>query len=84
LLDYQFLAMVAVVLAVLTRGSLLPVVAVTAFVAVVLLACEAAGRWFRDRRRGPVDGGRPPEPLVPDPDLNQWLAAVERVLTSKD
>ncbi len=84
MLDYQFLAMVAVVLAILTRGSLLPVVAVTALVAVVLLACEAGGRWLRARRRRPVTGGGPPEPLVPDPDLTPWLAAVERVLTSKD
>ncbi len=80
MLDYQFLAMVAVVLAILTRGSLLPVVAVTAFVAVVLRACEAGGRWFRSRRPGGPAG----EPIVPDPDLGQWLAAVERVLTSKD
>ncbi len=84
MLDYQFLAMVAVVLAILTRGSLLPIVAVTAFVAAVLLACETAGRWLRSRRRRPVADGGPPEPLVPDPDLTRWLAAVERVLTSKD
>lgn len=83
MLDYQFLAMVAAVVAVLTRGSLLPVVVVTAFVAVVLAACEAGGRWWRTRRPRPADSAAP-EPVLPDADLAQWVSAVERVLASKD
>jgi hypothetical protein len=83
LLDYQFLAMVGVVVAILTRGSLLPVVAVTAFVALALAACEAGGRWWRARRPRPA-AGAVPEPFLPDADLAPWISVVERVLASRD
>jgi hypothetical protein len=73
--DYQFVAMVAVVLAILTRGSLLAVAVVTAFVALVLLGCDLV----LQRRRRPR-----PAPDLPDADLSQWIAAIERVLSTKD
>ena len=82
MLDYQFLGLVAVVLAVLTRGSMLPVVVVTAFIGVVLLACELAAKWFRNRRLRPA--GEAGAGSNPDGDLNRWMAAVERVLGSPD
>ena len=54
MVDYQFLGMVAVILAVVTRGSLLPVVAVTGLIAVVTLAYEAGTRWYRRRHPRPA------------------------------
>ena len=82
--DYQFLGMVAVVLAVVTRGSLLPVVVVTAFIGLVILGCEAAIRWYR--RRHPT----PPRRMHQAPagpsggELSRWMAAVERILGSPE
>jgi hypothetical protein len=83
MVDYQSLGLVAVGLAVLTRGSLLPVVAVTAFVALVLLACELSGRWYRNRRPRPA-GDASSAAGSPDGELNRWMSAVERVLGSTD
>jgi hypothetical protein len=83
MVDYQFLALVAVGLAVLTRGSLLPVVAVTAFVALVLLACELGARWYRNRRPRP-SGDASPAAGAADGELSRWMTAVERVLGSTD
>jgi hypothetical protein len=82
--DYQFVGMVAVVLAILTRGAVLPVVVVTAFVALVLLACDLGAKWLRGRRPGPAAGETAPQWGVPDADLGQWMAALERVLSSKN
>ena len=82
--DYQFVGMVAVVLAILTRGAVLPVVVVTAFVALVLLACDLGAKWLRGRRPRPPAGKSAPQPDLPDADLSQWMAAVERVLSSKN
>jgi len=82
--DYQFVGMVAVVLAILTRGALLPVVVVTAFVALVLLGCDLGARWWRGRRARPAAGETAPHPVVPDADLGQWMAALERVLNSRN
>ena len=79
--DYQFLGLVAVVLAVLTRGSVLPVVAVTAFIALVLLACELSAKWYRNRRPRPA-GDAGPATGASDGELNRWMTAVERVLRS--
>ena len=76
MVDYQFLGLVAVGVAVLTGGALLPVVAVTAFVALVLLAGELWARWYRNRRPRPAG--------TPDGELNRWMSAVERVLGSTD
>jgi hypothetical protein len=82
-LDYQFLGLVAVVLAVLTRGSVLPVVAVTAFIALVLFACELSVKWYRNRCPRPA-GGAASGSGASDGELNRWMTAVERVLGSTD
>jgi hypothetical protein len=83
MLDYQFLGLVALVLAVLTRGSLLPVVVVTAFIALVLLACELSAKWYRSRRSRPAgDVGAGAD--APDGELNRWMPVAERVLGSTD
>ena len=83
MVDYQFLGLVAVGVAVLTRGALLPVVAVTAFVALVLLGCELGARWYRNRRPRPA-GDASSAAETPDGELNRWMTAVERVLGSAD
>jgi hypothetical protein len=53
-------------------------------VAVVLLACDLGDKWLRGRRPRPSARESGPEPVVPDADLGQWMAAVERVLGSKN
>jgi hypothetical protein len=83
MLDYQFLGMVALVLAVLTRGSMLPVVVLTALIGLVMLALELSAKWYRTRRPGPA-GGAGGRSAPPDGELNRWMSAVERVLGSKD
>jgi hypothetical protein len=83
MLDYQFLGAVAVILAVGTRGSLLPVVAVTALIGLLSLAYEASAKCYRRRHplpAGGVDAGTAP----PDGELNRWMAVVERALGSPD
>ena len=90
MLDYQFLGLVAVVLALVSHGSLLPVVAVTVTIGLVTLACEATTRWYRRRHprrpsdtgpvRSPVSGARRPSQR----ELNRWMTAVERILHSAD
>ena len=84
MVDYQFLGMVAVGLAVVTRGSVLAVLAMTAFVALVMVGYEAAARRYRRRRPHPA-GPRAPDPPVPsDGEINRWIAVVDRVLRSPD
>lgn len=81
-IDYQFLAMVAVGLTVVTR-QVLPVLLMTAVVALVLLAYEAAIR--RCRRR--IDcGGHAAEdlPASADADLTRWMSVMDRMLRSRD
>jgi uncharacterized membrane protein YebE (DUF533 family) len=86
MLDYQSLGLVAVVLAVVSGGSLLPVVVVTGVIGVVSLAGEAGVRWYR--RHHPRSASRPAPgrgpAATPEADLNRWMAAVERVLGSHD
>jgi hypothetical protein len=84
MVDYQFLGMVAVVLAVVTRGSLLPVLAMTALVAVVMLAHEAALRRYRRRRTHPATPGAPDAAAPSDPELTRWMSVMDRVLRSND
>ena len=84
MVDYQFLGMVAVILAVVTRGSLLPVVAVTGLIAVVTLAYEAGTRWYRRRHPRPAPKPARRASTPPDAELNRWMTAVERVLGSPD
>ena len=80
--DYQFLAMVAVGLAVVTR-EVLPVLLMTAVVALVLLAYEAGVRRYRRR----IDfGGSPADnlPAPSDTDLTRWMSVMDRMLRSSD
>lgn len=81
MIDYQFLSLAAVVFAVMTRGSVLPVLAMTALVAFVLAGHEAALRRYRRRRPHPAD------PAASDPsdaELTHWMTVMDRVLQSKD
>jgi hypothetical protein len=84
MVDYQFLGMVAVVLAVVTRGAVLPVLAVTAVIALVTVAYEAGVRRLGRRHAGP-DG---PLSVESDPpaegELTRWAAVVDRLLRSSD
>jgi hypothetical protein len=80
MVDYQFLGMVAVVLAVVTRGSLLPVLAMTALVALAMLAYEAGLRRYRRRHTHPVT----PDAAPSDIDITRWMSVMDRVLRSKD
>jgi hypothetical protein len=84
MVDYQFLGMVAIVLAVVTRGAVLPVLAMTAFIALVTVAYEAGTRRYRrrhDHPAGPVAAESAPPP---DSELNRWMGVVERALRSTD
>ena len=83
-IDYQFLGMVAVGLAVVTR-EVLPVLLMTAVVALVLLAYEAATRRHRHRHR--LDFGGSPSDNLPAPsdtDLTRWMSVMDRMLRSGD
>jgi hypothetical protein len=84
MVDYQFLGMVAVTLAVMTRGSLPTVAVVTGFVAAVTVAYEAGARWYRRRHPGPVPRPAAGATTPSDGELSRWMAAVERVLGSPD
>ena len=80
--DYQFLGMVAIGLAVVTR-AVLPVLLMTAVVALVLLAYEAATRRYRRR----LDFGGSPADSLPAPsdtDLTRWMSVIDRTLRSSD
>ena len=81
MIDYQFLGMVAVGLAVVTGGAVLPVLVMTAIVALVMVAYEAALRHLRRRLDGPtVDDAPPPS----DTELIRWMSVTDRVLRSRD
>ena len=80
MVDYQFLGMVAVALAVVTRGSLFPVLVVTALIALVMLASEAALRRYRRRHTQPVT----PDATPSDTDITRWMSVMDRVLRTKD
>ena len=84
MVDYQFLGLVAVVLAVVTGGALLPVVVVTGLIGLVTLAYEAGVRWYRRRHPRPASRLGPGSAAPPEAELSRWMAAVERVLGSHD
>ncbi len=84
MVDYQFLAMVAVALAVVTRGSVLPVVAMTAVVALVMVAYETVARRYRRRHAGPVGDLGAEAPPPSDSELTGWIAVIDRLLRSPD
>ena len=79
MVDYQFLAIVAVGLAVVTRGKVLPVALMTAVVALAMLAYEVGVRRYRRRIDGPAENS----PSTPsDTELTGWMSVVDRVLRS--
>ena len=86
MIDYQFLGLVAAVLAVVTRGRLLPVVMVTAVVGLAIAAGEWGARAYRRRhpqaspRRARAMGASAPS----NAELKRWMSAVERILDSTD
>ena len=82
MVDYQFLAMVAVGLAVVTR-EVLPVLLMTAVVAAVMVGYESAVRRYRRR----IDfGGSPADNLAApsDTDLTRWMSVIDRMLHPND
>jgi hypothetical protein len=82
MVDYQFLGMAAVGLAVVTR-EVLPVLLMTAVIALVMLAYEAAARRYRRR----IDfGGSPADnlPAPSDTDLTRWMSVMDRMLRPND
>jgi hypothetical protein len=81
MLDYQFLGAVAVGMAVLTRGSVLPVIVVTAFIAALMFLYEACARSYRRRHPATPASG---SPAPSDGDLSRWMSALDRVLRSTD
>ena len=80
MVDYQFLGMVAVVLAVVTRGSLFPVAAMTTLVALAMLASDAALRRYRRRPVPPAT----PDATPSDTDMSRWMSVMDRVLRTED
>jgi hypothetical protein len=78
MVDYQFLAMVAVGLAVVTR-EVLPALLMTAVVALVMLAYEAAIRRYR--RRIDFGGASADDMAAPsDDELTRWMPVIDRML----
>ena len=84
MLDYQFLGLVAVVLAIVTRGSLLPVAVVTAVIGLVTLVCDVTAKWYRRRHPKPSVRPRRGGAAASSGELNRWMSAVERILGSPD
>jgi hypothetical protein len=83
LVDYQFLGMVAVGLAVVTRGKVLPVLLMTAVVALVMVAYEAGSRLYR-RHIDSAGSGADSSPDPSDLELTRWMSVMDRVLRSSD
>jgi hypothetical protein len=81
MVDYQLLGIVAVVLAIATRGAVLPVLVMTAVVALASLAYEAGTRRLRRRQDGPVSTDSAPPS---DRELTSWASVVDRLLHSPD
>jgi hypothetical protein len=81
MVDYQFLGIVAVVLAIVTRGAVLPVLVMTAVIALASVACEAGARRLRRRQDGPLSTESAPPS---DGELTRWAAVVDRLLHSAD
>jgi hypothetical protein len=84
MLDYQFLGLVAVVLAIVTRGSPLPVVVVTVVIGLVMLACNATAKWHRRRHPKAPPRTRRGTSTASAGELKRWMTAVERILGSAD
>jgi hypothetical protein len=85
MVDYQFLGLVAVVLALVTRGSVLPVLAMTAVIALVMVAYEAGARRYRRRQAHPAGPAGSADANPPsDTELTRWMTVMDRVLRTKD
>ena len=84
MVDYQFVGMVAVVLAVVTRGSVAPVLLLTAVVALAMLAYEACARRYRRRQTPGAGRGVSGSPAPSDTELTRWMSVMDRVLRSND
>ena len=84
MVDYQFLGIVAVALAVVTRGKVLPVLAMTAVVALVTVAYEAGARHLRRRHDGPAGSGDSGLPAPSEGELTRWMSVMDRVIRSND
>jgi hypothetical protein len=84
MVDYQFLGLVAVMLAVVTGGSLLAVVVVTGLIGLITLGYEVGVRWYRRRHPRPASRPAAGPAAPPEAEINRWMAAVERVLGSHD
>jgi hypothetical protein len=84
MVDYRSLGLVAVALAVATGGALVPVVAVTGLIALVALASEGGGSWYRRRHPRPAAPPARHRQAPPEGELSRWMAAVERVLGSHE
>jgi hypothetical protein len=81
MVDYQFLGIVAFGLAIVTRGAVLPVLVMTAVIALVNVAYEAGTRRLRSRHDGPLSTDSAPPS---DNELTRWSALVDRLLHSTD
>lgn len=82
MVDYQFLAMAALGLVVMTR-EVLPVLLMTAVIALVMLAYESAIRRYRRR----IDFGTPPGDSLAAPsdaELTRWVSVVDRMFRPND
>jgi hypothetical protein len=83
LVDYQFLAMAAVGLAIVTR-EILSVLLMTAVIALLMVAYEAGARRYR--RRIDFGGSSADDTVAPltDADLTGWMSVIDRTLRSHD
>jgi hypothetical protein len=84
MVDYQFLGVVAVVVAIVTRGAVLPMLVMTAVVALVTVAYEAGARRLRRRHDGPVGSVAAEISPPSEKELTHWAAIVDRLLHSAD
>lgn len=83
LVDFQFLAMAAAGLVIVTR-EILPVLLLTVVIALVMLAYEAGARRYCRR----IDfGGASTDDVsgpLSDADLSRWKSVIDRTLRSND
>jgi hypothetical protein len=84
MVDYQFLGMVAVGLAIVTRGAVLPVLLMTGVIALVSLVYEAGNRRLRRRQDGLDDPRSMESAPASDGELTRWSAVVDRLIHSSD
>ena len=71
-------------MAVVTRGKLLPVLAMTALIALVTVAYEAGARRLRRRHDGPAGSADAGSPALSDGELTRWMSVMDRVIRPND